>query len=644
MNCRMQRVGYCIGIVLVTVWAFLFINSFVAISLAAMCVAFGYFINKIIVKNNEISKIIASLSFSSSFYISYVIVLYLSKFILLDNFFYQLLLSTGMASLSFPIYLFFLKKIAFVRNRKSSDFILFSPVFFILFEYLIFIPTDVYFSNPYEFRFSYFDVLAVLFPVFITALYLITIVSLFIPAKVRRFITILFMGISFNILIQNSFGNKYIGALNGRGFELNQYRIESFINCVVWIAIFIAVLGIVKKCGERLVNNIILFLSLTHVVSALILIIGSINNLDNYTVALYDGEEQYVVGNDNVIVLVLDAVDNRTVFELLENRPELFDEFNDFTLYDNTCSVYDLTTLSMPQMFTGYKLGSEKKYTDDIYGRIKDNGYRINFYNYEADLNFPDINCYIDNYVGDVEIKKASVSIDYDAIMDNFAKLSAYKVLPYYLKTLINTNNIDFQDCINNQARFRNFNNYRNSEFEAGLDLSLSAEQDKYFIMQHINGAHVELQVVKSASATSLNVASKYIKELKSLGVYDNSTIILVADHGTHDDINHPEAGTPLLMIKQKGSTSDKMLISNAPVYHDDLMATILDCMELYDSNNDMHLGRSIFDIDESEIRKRTWYDTCDERKLKMYQFTYEGDMHELERVVSQKDYKLIDY
>ncbi|MGN0581202.1 MAG: hypothetical protein ACI4KB_00715, partial [Oscillospiraceae bacterium] len=89
-----------------------------------------------------------------------------------------------------------------------------------------------------------------------------------------------------------------------------------------------------------------------------------------------------------------------------------------------------------------------------------------------------------------------------------------------------------------------------------------------------------------------------------------------------------------ILMIKRKNVTQPEMSFSGAPVYHEDIQATLLDCAGLYDKENDEQLwGRSMFDIEENEQRTRTWIDRVREN---YHVYTYTGDTDTLRKIVAE--------
>ena len=161
-------------------------------------------------------------------------------------------------------------------------------------------------------------------------------------------------------------------------------------------------------------------------------------------------------------------------------------------------------------------------------------------------------------------------------------------------------------------------------------------------------------------------IVKEYIRQMQELGVYDDATIIVTADHGEHNAFDFPgngtpmaQAATPIFMVKEKGAHREELGLNHAPIYHEDMQATLLDCAGLYDSESDLEMfGLSVFDIGEDALRERTWYDrqpnnhyppvprmeasTIMTNINTYYGYTYVGDRETLDEMVGEMRYTQI--
>lgn len=284
------------------------------------------------------------------------------------------------------------------------------------------------------------------------------------------------------------------------------------------------------------------------------------------------GDEQYVVSkNKNIITMVLDASDTQYVTKLLKNNPKAFEGLEDFTLYTNTCSVFDSTYQSFTQIYSGFTdlptygvaewnidaWGTET--AKEFYNRFHKAGYKMNF--------FVDADWELRHLIG-----KA----------DNIALSEEYI-----------------------ERDFR----IGNSVFSDKVDTVETADNDyNYFIVQHLWGAHnpIDANSYPAQMEYLFNIMKDYMDMLKELGVYEDSTIIIMGDHGSHDLDYYPDS-TPLFMIKEPNTHHEKIKATTAPICFTDLMSTYLINAGIYNEETDKPLfGSSIYDFDESSVRERT--------------------------------------
>ncbi len=287
---------------------------------------------------------------------------------------------------------------------------------------------------------------------------------------------------------------------------------------------------------------------------------------------LSGGDQFEVSKNKNIITIVLDAADTQYVTKLLKNNPSAFKSLKDFTLYTNTCSVFDSTFQSFTQIYSGMEAlpihkvapwneeawGSEK--AKGFYERFHKAGYKMNFY--------VDANWELRHLIG-----KA----------DNVA----WSEEPL--------NGRDFY-----------FVNYGFNEQISTMKLA----EDEYnrFNVYHLWGAHTptDKDTFTEQMEYLFGIVNNFTDKLKELGVYDSSTIIIMGDHGSHDLYNYPNS-TPLFMIKEAGKTNEKIKATSAPIYFADLMSTYLINAGIYNEATDRELyGSSIYDFNEKSVRERT--------------------------------------
>ena len=134
----------------------------------------------------------------------------------------------------------------------------------------------------------------------------------------------------------------------------------------------------------------------------------------------------------------------------------------------------------------------------------------------------------------------------------------------------------------------------------------------------------------------SLQIIYEYIRQLQDLGIYDKTTIIIAADHGSSgggETLDFPQkTAVPLIMVKPKSADEkEELKISDAPVSQEDLFGTILagfDCEESTFPN-------TVFDFRENQDRERYYYYSAlyDDQKgeIELREYRISGDAREAE-------------
>lgn len=151
---------------------------------------------------------------------------------------------------------------------------------------------------------------------------------------------------------------------------------------------------------------------------------------------------------------------------------------------------------------------------------------------------------------------------------------------------------------------------FYNSDFYNKTTSGLTVNEDSNLcVFYHISGMHEPFNILSSftynedkeeeiAINSCMTLFVEYIDQLRKLELYDNSTIILTADHGIHNK----EESSVVMLIKPAGYTAERMIVNSSPgVLQYDLLPTILDCI----GSEHEELGYSLFDLTEDFKRTR---------------------------------------
>lgn len=315
----------------------------------------------------------------------------------------------------------------------------------------------------------------------------------------------------------------------------------------------------------------------------------------------------------NVIVFMLDRAISGYVPYIFEEKPELKEQFKGFTYYPNTLSHGFFTNFGSPALFGGYEYTPtemNKRSSESLENKHNEalkvlpvlfdqNNFEVTVidppyagYTWIPDLSiykdYPEIKSYIAS--GNVLDDDLLSAINYDAVMKrNFFCYSIFKTFPLAFSTSFYSSGsyLSSKDIINSYfykeysvlkqltelttITNQNENNFlmiQNSTTHENCELQLP----DYTFTANVNNSKYN-QKEKALPLTDLNQVSHYHVNMASLlmlgkwfdymkdnNVYDNTRIILVADHGRglnqfdYMQMKNPEINVewcnPLLMVK----------------------------------------------------------------------------------------------
>jgi len=548
------------------------------------------------------------------------------------------------------------------KKRIRSALLMSAAPSFILTVYLA---TDTFVNNFADFPFYYQQLL----PTLLTDFLLMTagLSSIIICMKEKHFNIglSLLMGLILAVYVQYMFMNKRLDMIGMEEYDWKGQAGYAVFNGIVWLFIIAVPLLMLKfnnKLWQKLTTIVPAVMLALHGMTAVTMITTTKNDIfGNHNHAYMTTDEMYTVSrHKNVIVLVFDAADNRYIEKIMDEHPEKMDGFKDFTVYTNTCSVYDFTTMSFAQMFSGVDFDNtltgseffEKAWQGPkakaFYGGLHDMGYRVNAYNMNGGTasDWKDI---FDNAAYSEKAVKIKPDIIHRRKMrQHFHSLEMYRALPFAAKRLVDDERLTFENIVIFDFGYKY---YENSDFLDHEKLEQADNDDNYFIIQHTEGTHYPCDTYAEMD-TCFEITRSYMEQLKDMGVYDDSVIIVTSDHGEHS--SGETGATPIFMIKEANTTHDSFEVNNAPIYFTDLLSTFAINAGFDKETAEKEFGSSIYDFDENSVRERTWYDRTEDPdypKTKIYGnqmyrsncntfygYTYTGNADDLDEKVANGD------
>ena len=513
---------------------------------------------------------------------------------------------------------------------------------FLLFLYA---PVDLYCANVSEFWFDFSTLLITalgMFAACFAVLMVLYLIAMLIHQYVYRIALAGGLTLFICTYIQGNFMIDKLPPLDGTTIKWENYTILRTEDLILWsVALLIVVLMYVflkKDLFSRTVMYLSGGLTLMLLITAVSVVFtsGALQERARYQLG---GDNEFVMSDEqNFIILVLDTVDSRTFAELLETHPEYAAEFQDFTYFENTVGAYSCTERAVPYILSGEWYENDEPFEDymrrmyresPLFRTLQERGYRMEFYDEELYLDDEIAQMFSNVYRVDFELSS------YVRFAKPLLKLVGFRYAPFELKKkcIFKMAAIDELVKVENAQEKYSFSQ-QDHIFKSQLDQRGISEQDTQAKFQfiHLNGAHVpfiydenmniideEEGTYEQAMLAVLSGAGNYVEKLRGSGAYDNTVLIIMADHGYNGSLD--ESGEeawmrqcPLLLIKGMGETHDTMQISQAPISFEDLQ-------EAYTRLLDGKQSTAAFDWKEGDVRERRFlkYSFLDEDHMQEY-------------------------
>lgn len=329
-----------------------------------------------------------------------------------------------------------------------------------------------------------------------------------------------------------------------------------------------------------------LFLSSIQVVTLVVLIVSSKRSVD-YSYVVTKNDEFALSSQGNVVVFIVDTLDNEDAQNYVIDR--YCEELKDFTYFDNMIGGGAPTALGVPLMLTGYQYDTTHSLADyrkkayeegTLIQDMSDNGYDVKLYTSSEYLNGVNQEAVANTAGG----QKYRIS-DKVQFFKNIYKMSAFYAFPQIIKQYFWFYGDDFAACQapenNNIIQYELDDSQLYADFKNNGGITVDAG-NKTFTLYHMVGAHAPYEMNEQCvdvgeTETSLDkqiqgvfrYINEYMQQMKDKGVYDNSTVIITADHGGYGLYERPA-----VFVKLADTHNDVMQVNSDSVTFKNLYAT----------------------------------------------------------------------
>jgi hypothetical protein len=497
-----------------------------------------------------------------------------------------------------------------------------------------FVLTALFFSalNVHYVNIAEFDFTALKAGIYLTVLCLILIlgitkiITVFRHPTVEKFV-VLFLALGILTWIQANLAPWDYGMLDGKEINWESKKIYGYLDSAMWIL----GLGLAFFKHKFLYRNS-KTIAIAFILIQVIFLVITVNNapdepsFKSYTIS---EDQKYSFSKDkNVILVILDTFQTDIFQEIINEHSSYKNVFDGFTYYRNALSGFPTTYPSVPLIMTGQFYENKipmqdfikEVYLGDSLPKIlKENGYFVDLFAIKNTV-------YYDEQVASNFSKRKSIFIDSKEFV-RFLTADFFKISPHFLKKFVyehlerqaektaTDQFFDFIDGIQNKSAavaLKGYKGFFNFYHLIGIHPPLTIDENLEIQEMDITRANLKKQGLAVLKAMEM-----FLDKLKELDVYNNSMIIIIADHGLGTDINLDlyksgiedlnkipmnEKGTalPLVLVKSFDSVG-KLKISDGPVALIDVPITIFKALGI--SGN--FVGKSILETSENDKRTR---------------------------------------
>lgn len=512
--------------------------------------------------------------------------------------------------------------------------------------------------------------------------------SLF-QGKAFDFVFTIAVALSLCLYLQVMVFNQTLGAADGSAFHLENHLEITVVSTIVFAALLIGavVLFVKARPASRLVG--------TFACVALIVIQGAgvaslwVNPANmaatplvtsNKTAsaigdAVITKEGIYEVSpSHNVVVFALDTFDVVDLDDLLRTDPDILDEMTGFTYFSNSTGFCAPTRYGVPFLLTGIWPKTTETWDEFLTRRypastltddIVKQGYSLYVYTDTPGRGGMEHLAKLATNIHAVNENRAltNSSFNMDGALRMVYQMALYRGMPWLLKEpfwfytdQVNQAAYDvevFEEeaevsdrvggttpyIMDDAAFFKQLSNRHLKVYDDGAKgsvhfIHLVGLHTPYTIDEHALRSDEETTRYQQAKG-SLLIVDEYLRQMKELGVYDDATIIITADHGMwpwEDTIEQSEsdgdmAGGPIMLVKRPGAadqSSQPCQVSEARTGFLDYPATLIEAV----GGDTARYGTTVFEANDPErVRTYLWPVHNGTIDFTIYEYAIDGEV-----------------
>ena len=399
----------------------------------------------------------------------------------------------------------------------------------------------------------------------VTSLVFIVLWVFFLAVSAYRMTVALLIGLTLALgaWLQTSFMNWNYGLLDGTPIEWSRLWQFGVIDTSVWCAVAGVSYWLLKKRPNDVKFVLLVLLTIQFVgpISATVSLvrtdvespsIGADSGLDYRRIFGLSAEK-------NIVVILNDGFKSDVFFELLTEHPEIRQSFEGFEFLPDTSGMFASTYPSIPLVMTGQPYDNQEPISEYIETAYSEVGLprALGSRGYQVEVVAPDNRMVMvseedGTFTSKVELSGETRSSYQESL--RIADVALMRSLPHFLKPLIHRNERWF---------LLNFVTGSRPILEHGWDIDFLEQFEKHsavvdatpaFKYFYIYTPHMPIRMnehmerweapttrdnYKQQALGAISLLDRILETYKNLGVYDDTAIVITADHGISMPTNY---------------------------------------------------------------------------------------------------------
>ena len=480
------------------------------------------------------------------------------------------------------------------KQKKTAVWQPLAIAFALWFLVLIYAPFELYLTNQLEFWFTAGQLTPYALALFGVAFAVTALVLWLTKRAGGKLYPILAAACLIAFLctwIQGSYLVFHLPPMNGAPVDWGAFLLDRACSIGLWVVITAVVFFLTIKLGTVRFEKVAVLCSLAvtlMLAATLATLFFTTDSAEKRRDQVATDEGMFTYSEDqNFLILVLDAVDGVAFEQSLARSPAYAEVFEDFTYFSNTTGGYPYSKCSIPLIVTGAWYEAREDFVSfetaafeqsPFLQEVTERGYRKWIYPYDGSVTASVKAGEFENLTLD-QPRFASFGFPCKLII----KMALVKHAPWDLKRF----GYDLPGRLNEGIAFDGdaaYYDWSDLRFYQRLEAENPIElvSEKCYKYLHLEGAHEphvydpELHVLETSPyrdviEANFKMVGLFLERMKEAGVYDNTVILIMSDHGSHNGMDLDTINQhPILLIKGLNEHHAYQR-DDAPISYDDL-------------------------------------------------------------------------